>query len=351
MARIKLRGKYIFGIIASARGDNASAGIECPGIHTVTRGIFSAVVADSDIVDYKNMERKYLTELLLNHQKVIESLMGKGCVVIPMKLGTVVLNEQEVGSVLDKSSSLLRDIMEKINGKIEIDIVATWNNFPAVLKLLSTEKEIKEFKENLMANSRQITAEEQQKAGLMVMRALTRKREAYSRRIQDALIPACRDFKIHDAMNDQNVFNSAFLINKCEQELFDAEVEKINTEFNNELKFKYVGPLPCYSFYTLEVDRLGFAALDQARAKLGLSSSATKDEIKTAYKVKASAVHPDKNSGIPGIEKEFNETNKAYKMLMDYCAASDLSLENTQYSFLEKDVNKNSLLVKLKECL
>jgi hypothetical protein len=198
-------------------------------------------------------------------------------------------------------------------------------------------------------SSSQITAEDQQKAGLLVMQALTRKKAAYSRKILDALVPASHEFKVHDATNDEIVFNAAFLINKGNQELFDAAVEKINADFNGELNFKYVGPLPCYNFYTLEVDKLSFATLDQARKKLGLSRSATKDEIKSAYKMKAAAVHPDKNPGLAGIEKEFDETNKAYKILLDYCAASDLASQHAHYSFLETDVNKNSLLVKLRE--
>ena len=348
---IKLRGKYIYGVISEAEDDNALTEMDCPGIYKVICGDISAVVEDSEISDYRNMERKALTDLLLKHQKVIESLMGIGYTVIPMKLGTVALDEREVVSILEKGASLLKDIMGKINGKIEIDIVATWNDFPAVLKMVSEEREIKEFKEKLMSSSVQITAEDQQKAGLLVMQALNRKRDAYSLKIHDALIPACQDFKIHDAMNDQNVANFAFLINKCELGLFDAAVEKLDAEFKEELNFKYIGPLPCYSFYTTEVEKLSFAVLDQARTKLGLGDSATKDEIRSAYKMKASAVHPDKNPGLPGIEKEFDDTNKSYKMLMDYCAASDLLSRNAEYSFLEKDVSKNSILVKLKECL
>lgn len=345
---IKVTGKYIFGIISPAVTDNDLAGMECPGIHTVTSGNYSAVVEDSDIVDYKNMERNSLTVRLLKHQKVIESLMGMRYTVIPMKLGTVASNKREVVAILEKSSFLLKDIIEKINGKIEIDIIARWSSFPTVIKLVSEEAEIKEFKEKLMTSSAQITVEDQKKAGLMVMQALEKRRDAYSRRIQEALIPASHGIKVHDALDEQTVLNSAFLIDKREQESFDAKVEKVNDEFDGELNFKYVGPLPCYSFYTIEVDKLSFAALDQAREKLGLGSSATKDEIKSAYKSKASAAHPDKNPEMPGFEKEFDETNKAYKMLIDYCAASEMTSKHTLYSFLEKDVNNNSLLVKLR---
>ena len=348
---IKVTGKYIYGIISPALDDNAVAGMECPGIHAANCGEFSAVMENSDIVDYKNMDRSSLTTRLLKHQKVIESLMGMGCTVIPMKLGTVARNKQEVVAILEKSSSLLKGIMGKISGKIEIDIIARWNSFPAVIKLVSEEAEIKEFKEKLMDSSAQITVEDQKKAGLMVMQALERRRDAYSQRIRDALVPASHGIKINDPTEEQIVFNSAFLIDKREQELFDAEVEKINSEFNGELNFKYVGPLPCYSFYTIEVGKLSYAVLDQAREKLGLGSSATRDEIKSAYKMKASAVHPDKNPEMPGIEKEFDETNKAYKILMDYCAASDMASKNTKYSFLEKDINDNSLLVKLRDQL
>lgn len=50
---------------------------------------------------------------------------------------------------------------------------------------------------------------------------------------------------------------------------------------------------------------------------LGLSKSATADEIKKAYRKKAMAYHPDKNPDDPTAEAKFKEVSEAYEVLSD----------------------------------
>ena len=74
--------------------------------------------------------------------------------------------------------------------------------------------------------------------------------------ILEALSPFGLDIKMHEVMNDQMVANSAFLLNRNKQEEFEEAINKLDEDYNDILNFKLVGPLPCYSFYTLEVKDL-----------------------------------------------------------------------------------------------
>lgn len=335
-------GKYIYGVINSAKKLNFGVcGITDSDVYTICYKDIGVVVSDSPEVDYTYMLKDAVARLLVMHQKAIEKIMSSGYVIIPMKLGTFVHDENEVMKILDKGYNLIKEIFDKIIDKIEINLVATWSDFNSVLKEIGSEKEIKEFKEKLLNNSKGITAEDQIKIGIMVKQAIDKKREEYTKEIQNVLKTVSSGSKIHELMDDKMVINIAFLLNKFSQEDFYQRIEEIDTQFENKLNFRCVGPLPAYSFYTLEIKKIKSEELNSARKRLGLNDfSVTKEEVKKAYQKLAFSYHPDKNPGKKGIEDEFNELRKAYNMLFEYCVAKE-----------DADIKEKNdvILVKLRE--
>ncbi|MDD5699298.1 MAG: GvpL/GvpF family gas vesicle protein [Victivallaceae bacterium] len=345
----KSPSKYIFGIVLHNPVTNDKALDYKKRIQMVRFGKYSAIVADTENTDYRNASREFLAHLLVGHQQVLEYLMAIGYTIIPMKLGTVVNNDDEVRTVMKQGGALFDSIMKKIIGKVEIDLLATWNDFPGLLKKIGEEPEIAEFKRNLLAKSDQITENDRKQAGLMVQQALNRKREHYAQIISDRLKSAGQAVKPHEALNDEIVFNTSFLIDQKKQKYFDDQVRAVNDELKDELNFRVVGPLPCYSFYTLEVEHLDFDRLTQARKVLGLSTSATWDEIKSAYKNTARDTHPDRQPESAADSGQFDIVKQAFKTVSAYCNASNSHPSSpVYYSFNRQDVDDNQVIVRLR---
>lgn len=313
--------KYIYGVINS-NGQN-HFDLNGSSVYAVSFQGLSAVVGDSEKTELNLMPKQALAEYFLNHQQVIEKVMESSSI-IPMRLGTYAADEAEVRRILGKGFSLIKDMLGQVADKIEIDTTATWSNFEQLLKEIGREPAINEFKQNLRADPKGVTIDDQLKIGLMVKKALEEKRKAISARLQADLMSISRDCRLHEVMDDKMVINCALLIEKAKREYFDKKIEELDSEFAGKLNFRCVGPLPPYSFYTLEVSELKLAEIAWAKKRLKLPNDRiSKDQVKEAYKGSAKCSHPDRK---PGAEKEFEDLNKAYKLLLDYAQAGNDTL-------------------------
>jgi hypothetical protein len=313
--------------------------------YTISFQDIAAVVKDSEIVDYSHMPKDTLGRLLVSHQQLIEKVMTKHSI-IPMRLGTFASSDEEVKQILAKGYRTIKDIFERAKNSIEIDVVATLNDFKSFLQEVSEEEEIKQLKQSLLGKKGGVTIDDQMKVGVLVKRHLDKKKEILANQIQTALGEIAQNLKAHDLMDDKMVLNTAFLVSQTRQKEFERKLDELNDKFEEKLNFRCVGPLPPYSFYTLEVKKPQFEEIDWAKKKLGLEKDfITAIEIKKAHRKTALTCHPDKNQDTPNIEQKFDEMTRAYKILLDYYRASNQD-EHDQGCYLNKEAfEKNALLV------
>lgn len=344
------QGKYIYGIIVS---NSENSFDRCwimanERICVIAYRDIAAIISDSEVVDYTHLRKDILAKQLVKHQMIIEGIMPQYAI-IPMRLGTFAIDEAEVKDILSKGYGLIKEIIPKINDKIEIDLVATWSDFTATIKDAGEVKEIKEFKEELLRSPKGITVDDQMKIGFMLKKALDEKREKYALKIQDALKTIGINYKQHELMDDKMVANIALLVDKNREKEFYAKVEELNIEFKELLNFRCVGPLPAYSFFTIEIKKMQFNDVNLARKRLGiLEDGSSKDDIKKAFHKQVFIFHPDKNPGKPGIEKEYDEIVRSYNMLLDYAQACE-QVGKVCLIFNEDEFRKNAVLVKVRE--
>ena len=343
------KGIYIYGIVPNFYGSTHFQSLENSGVYGITYQNISAIVSDRESTHLDFLDRESLGYLLVHHQETIEELQGKGfTMIIPMRLGTIVSSTDAVIKILANGYDLIIDILKKIEYLTEIDVAVTWADFAATLKGIANHPDIISMKDDIMKNMDTVTQGDQVKIGMLIQEKLDEKNKAIGIKILDKLSALGLGIKIHKVMNDQMVTNSAFLINRNNQAKFEQVIEQFDEEYNGTLNFKLVGPLPCYSFYTLEVKELNAELVENARQELGIKEKTTENEIKKAYLEKAKIFHPD-NCQENGDTENFNRIRNAYHTLLDYSAAARQSAKDELISLEKNKVIENLILVKIKE--
>ncbi len=340
-------GRYIYGIIQTNEKKNfCSIGLNDPGkeVYTVPYKDISAVVSDSPIIAYDSMTKDRVVKDLFSHQWVIEKIM-KDHTIIPMKFGTFVEKEEEVFEILKKGFKQFKETFSLINNKIELDLVALWNK-EIIFKEIAGEREIKVLKEKIASDPADPQLDDRIKLGRMVEKSLKKKNLEYAEEILGALKKKTFDFCTHDTLDNIMILNSSFLLDRNGEKDFDKKLNELDEKYEKKINFRCVGPLPPYSFCTIEVKKLQFEEIDKARRLLGLGEEITRSDIKNAHRKLAFKYHPDKNPEEAPFDKNFNELTKSYKLLLEYCQ-SDLTAQNTCRCSLRKENVENSILIKI----
>ncbi|MCJ7496611.1 MAG: GvpL/GvpF family gas vesicle protein, partial [candidate division Zixibacteria bacterium] len=278
------------------------------------------------------------------HQRVIEKVM-KNHTIIPMKFGTFTEKEKEVLEILKNGYKQFIEALNLISNKIELDLVALWNK-EIIFKEIAEERGIKELKEKIASNPADPQLNDRIKLGRMVEKSLKNKNLEYAEEILSTLKEKAFDFCTHDTLDNTMILNSSFLLDRNREKDFDKKLNELDEKYNKKINFRNVGPLPPYSFSTIEVKKWQFEDIDKARRLLGLGEEITRSEIKSAHRKLVFKYHPDKNPQETPLDKEFNELTQAYKLLLEYCQ-SDLKTQNTRRCSLRKEDAKDSFLIKI----
>jgi hypothetical protein len=318
---------------------------DCEQAYTVNWGDIRAIVTEGPMLDCATMPKDSLARLLVRHQQVIEKVMS-GHTILPLRLGTCAESDEQVRQILARGYGTIQEALRNARGRVEVDVTATINDFSSFLRQVSNVAEIDLLKQSLLRMHGGPTLQDQMKVGMIIEQHASREKQQMSEQIHAAFNGLAEDFKAHDLMDDRMVLNSAFLIRTDRQEDFDRRLDDLNARFADQLDFRRIGPLPPYSFHTLEVRMTDFEEIDWARRQLELRDDViTVDAIKKAHRRLALTCHPDKNPNVPDIERKFADMSRAYKMLLDFSRAYGQAEQDEGFRLDERTFEKDAILV------
>lgn len=302
----------LYGLIRHDQAiDFGPIGFEGAPVQSIPAGLFAAVVGSSPKKDPKSIPREDLVKQLLSHQTTLERVMQR-FFVLPFKFGTTVVDEAELKDILRKGESFLISLEEKVKDCIETDVVATWDVRSMLQEISEEDPKIVECKQE-MAHG----LGDRAFVGMLLANALKRRAEQWRGKITEVLKIHSKACAEHDLLDDTMVLNSSFLIPRDGEREFHRTLEEIDLSFKKKLNLKCVGPLPPYSFATVLLQRFNPQEIQGAANLLGLNGKAELTFVKKIYKELSRQCHPDRDPNL-SMEK-FEELNRAYELLADYC--------------------------------
>ncbi len=336
-------GIYIYGIIrTSGPQEFGKIGIGDKASEVLTIGFkdIAAVVSRGPLMVYDSLAKEKTVKDLVTHQFVIEKVM-ESFTIIPVKFGTMVETEDEATEFLGKGYCLLSEELRKMEGKIELDVVASWE-LPKILAAIYRDSpQIQNKQKEIAMKGDKVSIEDKITLGKFIEQALKDKKASYHQLFLQTLEKEAVDACLHDLANDEMIFNAAFLLEKKNEQLFNEVVHSLDRKLENTVNFRVVGPLPLYSFSTLLLERIDPGRVEEARKTLGLNGEITDKTVRDAYRQRAKLYHPDKSSEEDSKDfhhchpdkssgensMDFHHINAAYRTLKNFIEQGLMQVE------------------------
>ena len=312
--------KHLYGVIGASGNLNIGpirVGNQDNEAYLVTYKELSAIVSNTPFTDYKTMTKDVVIRYLLDHQKVVESVMGS-CPIISFKFGSLAHSEKEVEQILTQGYNLFKSLLPWVRERVEFELVASWDREKVFKALYEEESEIRFLQEIIERKSEEDALLEKIKLGKLVHQYLIKRKVLFKDKILSQLKGCTESQCDHDVMDDIMVLNTAFLLRKEMESEFDHRIQYLDQTFLGKVCFKVIGPLPLYSFGCIEAEWVNAGEIREALALLGLNENASSTDVRNAYYRKAQSIHPDKMGDPLNSPSEFEKLAEAYKFLRKY---------------------------------
>lgn len=282
-----------------------------------------------------HLDEQTLREQLACHHRVNEAAARLGAVV-PLRFGTIAANHREVRALLRHGYVELRRLLEKVRQRVEVVVHGRLNRTLILHQIASTDGEVQRLRAAPPSTDPETCREQQIALGKAVYEAL----QAYERgalaEVRARLGRHAEEVAEGRLLAEEMVLNLGLLVKGAEMAALRAALAELNQAFAGKLVLTWHGPLPPYSFASLQFQHAEFERIDAARRKLRLDEEATTAEITTAYHDLARRFHPDGTGNGAGAET-FKEMSAARATLLRYC-------QNYRYSFRREAVARTVIV-------
>jgi DnaJ-domain-containing protein 1 len=306
---------YVYGIV---RSDDPLI-FEVPGVcgapevSTVVEGGLAALTSPVARPSLHGLERAAIVHELAAHQRVLEAAQEE-FTVLPVKFGAILPDAGRLLAMLRSGGPAIERALRALDGKRQFEVVVLWD-LAQVFELIAADPQVAALKAAIAAAPPAESVEDRVRLGRLVHEALQQRRAELSRDVTAQLRDLADDVVVNPLLGDAMVANIALLVEDDRRAELDARLDALDARYDGRLQIRCVGPLPAYSFATLEVQAPPFAAVAAARQTLGLPAETSQAALKRAFRGLAAQHHPDRNPDDPTAGATMDGITAAYRLL------------------------------------
>lgn len=247
----KHTGTYVYGIgfaDAFKRHPLATPGVGSRGavVRSVDHGNLAALVSDVP-PDQCDVTR----ENIMAHQRVLEEAMAYSDIV-PFAFGTVADDDRAIArELLEARYTELRDTLRSLRGRRQFTLRVFWNRERLFSEILAENEEVRALRDAIASQPNDAAYFERIHLGELIATVIQLKGDREAERILEALEPLADDARTDANPTDMMLVNTAFLVAKEREVALDNRIQQLAEEYTDRLTFRYIGPLPPYSFVEL----------------------------------------------------------------------------------------------------
>lgn len=239
-------GKYLYCFIKENQaikfGVSELMGLKAP-VQLLTIDDISAVVSIAPILEYDPTRKN-----MMAHQRVLKTVM-ESYSVLPVAFGTVFNHSKEIYDIIQNHYSEIVSELEILQDKVELGLRIMWEE--EFFQSEITSPEIEKLKAITVGRPEEKVITEKIELGKLVEKMISQKREEYSEKMNQILLPLTVNTKSKENLPVKGLLNSYFLIDKAKEKEFDELVLQLENQYKGQFKFTYTGPWPAYNFVKL----------------------------------------------------------------------------------------------------
>ncbi|WP_100010263.1 GvpL/GvpF family gas vesicle protein [Lentibacillus sediminis] len=189
---------------------------------------------------------------LMMHQGVISTVMGKCDTVIPISFGNIFQNKQDVEALLESIYPQLEELFPQIKGKIEVGLKVVGKK-EWLEKNISQHDDVMKQKKVVQSKSEAAGYFDRIQLGEMAKNFFGQLQADVESDIHQPLNELAEADKLNDPIGEKMLLNAAYLIDRDQEEAFDAKVNELHDKWQDKVDFKYTGPWPAYNFINIQL--------------------------------------------------------------------------------------------------